>query len=201
MRILERDIALRVVIEAYARYDCSKKGLPIPDFPRWNWSHADEIDKAMDSAQLKTGIPAGYLFWDKVELTISVIRDCAVFADIFPRQSRKLGLIERDGQLRGWRPKPERAWYRDVVNGLAFDDTAPFLLRPALRSEWPASWYIEDGSGRAVALVANQDRFSSQAVAIGYLGRKPDPNSRFMRREPFRELLSLGDGDNLSSRP
>lgn len=190
MRILERDVARRVVVEAYARYDCSKKGVPIPDFPSWNWSQADEIDEAMDSEHLKAGVPAGYLLWDKVGLTIPVLRDCAVFADIFPRQSRKLGLIERDGQLRAWRPKPERAWYRDVVNGHAFDDSAPFLLRPALKSEWPASWYIEDGSGRAVALVADQHKFASQVVGIGYLGRKPDPNSGFMRREPFRELLS-----------
>ena len=85
--------------------------------------------------------------------------------------------------------------YRDVVNGLTFDDTAPFLLRPALRSEWPASWYVEDGSGRAVALVANQDRFGSQVVAIGYLGSKPDQKSEFMQREPFRQLLIL---ENLS---
>ncbi len=155
----------------------------------------------MDSARLKTGIPAGYLLWDKVELTLSVLRECAVFVDIFPRQSRKLGMIERTGQLRGWRPKPERAWYGDVVTGHVFDDAAPFLLRPALRSERPASWYIEDGSGRAVALVANQDNFNPQAVAIGYLGRKPDPNSGFMRREPFRELLSLENGDNLSFKP
>jgi hypothetical protein len=198
VRILERDVARRVVVEAYARYDCSKKGLPLPDFPSWNWWHADKIDEAMDSAHLKTGVPAGYLLWDKVELTIPVLRDCAVFADIFPGQSRKLGFVERAGRLTGWTPKPERTWYRDVVDGRVFDDAAPFLLRPSLKSERPASWYIEDGSGRAVALVANHDRFSSQAVAIGYLGRNPDPNSGFMRREPFRELLSLEKGDNLS---
>jgi hypothetical protein len=58
MRILQRDIARRVVVEAYPRYECSKKGLPIPDFSRWNWSQANEIDKAMASAQLKTGVPA-----------------------------------------------------------------------------------------------------------------------------------------------
>jgi len=104
-----------VVVESYERYDCSKKGLPIPDFSRWNWSQANEIDKAMASAQLKTGVPAGYVLWDKVELTFSDLRESAVVADIFPNQSRKLGLIESAGQLRGWKPKRERSWYTNVV--------------------------------------------------------------------------------------
>jgi hypothetical protein len=144
----------------------------------------------MASAQLKTGVPAGYVLWDKVELTLSDLRESAVVADIFPNQSRKLGLIESAGQLSGWKPKPERSWYSNVVNGHAFDETAPFLLRPALRNECPASWYIEDGSGRAVAIVANQQKFSSQVVGIGYLGRKPEMSSAFMQRDPFRELSS-----------
>jgi hypothetical protein len=92
MRILHRHIERRVVVESYARYDCSKKRLPIPDFSRWNWSQANEIDKAMASAQLKTGVPAGYVLWDKVELTFSDLRESAVVADIFPNQSRKLVL-------------------------------------------------------------------------------------------------------------
>ena len=190
MRILQRDIERRVVVESYARYDCSKKGLPIPDFSRWNWSQANEIDKVMASAQLKTGVPAGYVLWDKVELTFSDLRESAVVADIFPNQSRKLGLIESAGQLSGWKPKPERSWYSNVVNGHAFDETAPFLLRPALRNECPASWYMEDGSGRAVAIVANQQKFSSQVVGIGYLGRKPDMSNAFMQRGPFGQLLT-----------
>src|SRR5712671_6842408 len=97
MRILQRDIERRVVIESYARYDCSKKGLPIPDFSRWNWSQANEIDKAIASAQLKAGVPAGYVLWDIVELTFPDLCESAVVADIFPNQSRKLGLIESAG--------------------------------------------------------------------------------------------------------
>jgi hypothetical protein len=63
------------------------------------------------------------------------------------------------------------------------------LLRPAVSQEFPARWYIEDGSGRAVAFVANQHIFDpSHPLAIGYLGRKPDPQSTFMQ-EKFRELL------------
>ena len=63
------------------------------------------------------------------------------------------------------------------------------LLRPAVSGESPACWYIEDGSGRAIAFLKNQHIFRpSQTLAIGYLGRKSDPLSSFMR-EKFRELL------------
>jgi len=178
-----------MVIEAYAKYDCSKKGRPIPDFATWEWSSADGIDEEMRCAGLKQGVPAGYLLWDRAELTLPVLRDCAVFGGMFPEQPRKLGLIERNGALIGWKPDRECAWFREVVDGLVFDETAPFLLRPAVRAEKPASWYVEDGSGRAVALLANQHRFnSSQTVGIGYLARTPDENSSFMK-QTFPELL------------
>jgi hypothetical protein len=63
------------------------------------------------------------------------------------------------------------------------------LLRPAVRAESPACWYIEDGSGRAVAFVANQHIFDpSQILAIAYLARNPDPHSSFMLTE-LPELL------------
>ena len=63
------------------------------------------------------------------------------------------------------------------------------ILRPAVPIEFPARWYVEDGSGRAVAFVANQAVFGpSQILARGYLGREPDVSSSFMQ-EKFRELL------------
>ena len=73
--------------------------------------------------------------------------------------------------------------------GQALDDTAPMLLRPAVRGESPAYWYIEDGSARATTFVTNQHLFTpSQTLAIGYLGNQPDVHSSFMQNK-FRELL------------
>jgi len=191
MRLVERGLDRRVVIEAYARYDCSKKGRTIPDFATWDWSQANGIDEAMRRAELKTGVPAGYLLWDKVELTLSDLRDCAVFAEIFPAQPQKLGLIEEAGQLVRWRCDPARPWCQEIISGHTLDEAAPLLLRPAVKSESPASLYIEDGSGRAITLVANQDKFScSQTLAIGFLGSKPDRSSAFMQQH-FRELLNV----------
>ena len=173
----------------YAKYDCLKKDRPMPAFATWDWGQADTNDREMCCAQLKTGVPAGYLLWDEIEVTISDLRECAVDVTIFPQKPRKLGLLEDAGELVGWKPERANHWYEGITKGQTFDESASLLLRPAVSGESPASWYIEDGSGRAVAFVANQHIYNrSQVLAIGYLGRQPDPSSSFMR-EKFRELL------------
>ena len=78
MRIRKQNIERRAVIEAYAKYDCSQTGRATPVFATWDWSQADAIDKEMCGAHLKTGVPAGYLLWDEIELTVSDLRECAV---------------------------------------------------------------------------------------------------------------------------
>lgn len=191
VRVRKQDIDRRTVIEAYVRYDYMKKklGISVPDFNSWNWAEADAIDNTMASADLKKGIPAGYLLWDQVEVTISDLRECAVDASFFPDKPRPLGLLESAGFLRCSKPDPIKTWYERILHGETFDETAPMLIRPAVRAESPAYWYVEDGSGRATALIANQHIFDqSKTVAIGYLGRKPDRSSSFMQ-EHFHELL------------
>jgi hypothetical protein len=138
MLVCKRDIERRTVIEAYARYDCSKTGRPMPDFATWDWSHADAIDWNMACTKLKTGVPAGYLLWDKVEVTMSDLRECAVLGNIFPSRSRMLGLIELSGALVDWRPDRPTSWHDRIVGGQTFDETAPLMLRPAVKREFPA---------------------------------------------------------------
>ena len=173
MRTIERGIKRRAVIEAYAKYDCAKKGRLRPDFRTWNWLDADAIDGEMQRAGLKIGVPAGYLLWDKVEVTIPDLRECAVVDGIFPGKSRKLGLIELSNGLAGWKPNRAALWYDDIVQGRTFDESAPLMFRPAVKAEAPASWYVEDGSGRAIAFIANQIRFApSRVLAIGFFGTR-----------------------------
>jgi hypothetical protein len=188
MRIRKQNIERRAVIEAYAKYDCPRKGCATPAFATWDWSQADAIDKEMCGAHLKTGVPAGYMLWDEIELTVSDLRECAVDIRIVSGQSRRLGSVGA-GELATWTPDRPAIWCKVIAGGHTFDETAPMLLRPAVSGESPACWYIEDGSGRAIAFLKNQHTFSpSQTLAIGYLGRKPDPHSSFMQKE-FRELL------------
>src|ERR1039458_2646308 len=165
MRVIEQGVGRRTVIETYAEYDCSKKHGPLPNFEDWDWSSADALDSELCCAGLKCGVLAAYLLWDKVELTLSDLRDCAVLAGVFQQQS--LELIEQAGCLVGWTPRGVTTWYARICEGEALDETEPLILRPALPSESPADFYVEDGSGRAVALLQNQARFApAQSLAI-----------------------------------
>jgi hypothetical protein len=200
MRILQEGVSRRTVIESYAKYDFQKKrnSESLPDFNEWSWSEADAIDEELHRAGLKTGIPAGYLLWNIVQITIPDFRECAVVGGIFAGQiHRQLGLIEQNGGLANWEDKLFQhlgnrqvpSWFDYIKHGGVLADSAPFLLRPSVSSEHPARWYVEDGSGRAVTFVANANAFGpSDAVAIAYLGTLPDPSSKFMRTR-FPELL------------
>ena len=172
------------MIEAYAKYDCGKKQTPLPDFDTWDWSDANSIDDSMCRSHLKVGIPAGYLLWDEVEVTMADLLQCAVEGGIIPGQPRMLGLVRPDRLV--CRPGN---WHDHITHGGTFDENSPMLLRRAVAVESPARWYVEDGSGRAITFVAHQNLFDHEStLAIGCLGREPDRNSRFMR-EKFRELL------------
>ena len=200
MRIVQEGVSRRDIIESYAKYDFQKKrnSETLPDFDGWNWSSADAIDEELGRAGLKTGIPAGYLSWNIVQIMIPDFRECAVVGGIFAGQMhRQLGLIEQNGGLGNWEGKllqhlgsrPVPLWYDSIKQGVVLDDSAPFLLRPAVFSERPARWYVEDGSGRAVTFVANAKAFAPlEEVAAGFLGTVPDASSKFMRTH-FAELL------------
>ena len=184
----------RTVIDEYIRYDSSKNDKPPPDTSNWDWSTADIIDSALMAAHYKHGIPAGFTEWVRVSLTIDDLRLCAVTASISNElgcRARDLGTLQADGSLVGWRPRsPAPAWFSSLEIGTPLSAKEPFLLRPAVLSEAPAKWYLEDGSGRATMIVANADRFDAELpAAYGFLGTVADPSSTFMASR-FRELLS-----------
>ena len=83
-RVAKLGIDRKTVIEAYARYDRRKKGLPALDLTGWNWSSADMIDEEMRRAELKPGILAGYQLWDEVTISMMDLRECAVEEKVIP---------------------------------------------------------------------------------------------------------------------
>ncbi|MGO8718221.1 MAG: hypothetical protein ACLQMO_03250 [Acidobacteriaceae bacterium] len=183
----------REVIESYSRYDFHKKhpDLPLPDLKEWDWSSADAIDDQMCRSNLKMGVPAGYELWDEVLLSLDDLRQCAVHNVInegLGTRMRMLGDLDARGLLEGWLPPAERAWHLDIATGKVPDEGGPLLLRPAVWGEFPAKWYVEDGSGQATAFVKYRSRFNPSAVlAKGFLGTMIDPRSKFMR-EHFQKL-------------
>ena len=115
MKTIKYGVDRRTVIEAYARYDCDKNNREIPDFSAWDWSGADSIDCEMRRAHLKVGIPAGYRLWDHIEISISDLHECAVLGSIFPVEQRALGLLERAGEFKDWKPDRITTWF-DKIN-------------------------------------------------------------------------------------
>lgn len=178
----------------YAKYDYHKKhpDLPLPNFGEWDWSSADAIDAQMRRSNLKMGVPAGYELWDEVLLTLDDLRQCAVHNVInegIGTRMRMLGDLDARGFLERWQPPFERAWHLNIASGKIPDESGPLLLRRAVQGEFPAKWYVEDGSGRATAFVKYRSHFDPSAgLASGFLGMTIDPRSKFMR-EHFQELL------------
>jgi hypothetical protein len=194
MQTIRTEVSRRDVIENYAKYDYRKKhsSLSAPDFEQWDWSNADAIDAFMCESGLKKGVPAGFELWDEVSLTVDDLRECAVVDGINKKlgtNMRMLGDLDAQGFLQEWQPPSHRDWYVSISSGTLPDDIGPMLLRPAVRCESPAKYYIEDGSGRGAALVKHGSLFNPSAVvAVGFLGKTIDRESRFMF-EHLRELL------------
>ena len=187
MKTTRRGIERREVIESYVRYDCGKKGQAAPQLQAWDWDHADAIDVELRQAELKCGILAGYIKWDFAALSVDDLRGCAVQRGILA--SQVLSVAERSGALGNWRPDRPNEWLERLRRGEPLEESAALVLRPAVSSERPARWYVEDGSGRALAILSSAPAFEGvDPVAFAYVGCIPDSESTFMKKR-FGELL------------
>lgn len=189
MQVRERGIERRKVIEFYVTYESAKKELAPPNFSAWDWANADALDRELERAKLKHGIVAGYLEWDLAELNLDDLRRCAIVNSILPNQPQALSLLEARAYVQSWKPDRQSLWYGQVCGGKTLDQSAALILRPAVSTEAPAEWYLEDGSGRALVLLANASVFDvAQVVGVAYRGCVPDPDSSFLKKR-FPPLL------------
>jgi hypothetical protein len=186
------------VITAYVNYDARKKNNPIPkNLADWPWSDPNALDFELSRCKLfKHGIITGYKTWQEVQLSRLDLLNCAVVNDMFrdfhsPSEHlpRVLNKLIHHPVFRQWKPDRPTEWYEWLESGKPFPDDWPLILRPAVRSEAPAKWYIEDGSGRAVCFLRRLCNHPEEnGTAVGYLGVEPDFGSKFMQQR-FRELL------------
>ena len=193
MKTIETNIERKFVINEYLRYDAFKKNKPLPNTENWWWHDPNALDIELCQHGYKHGILAGYLLWSKVSLTIEDFRKCAVVNSIAPeeKERRDLGYLEHTIELR---PKEYHTWIDKIINCETFCENEPFILRRAVQNEYDAKWYLEDGSGRAAAIIAKAKEYQNKyglehPIAFGYLGTKPDLESYFMRSK-FPSLLS-----------
>lgn len=102
-----------------------------------------------------------------------------------PGEPQALCQLVLRGKLAEWIPKGSPDWWSLIGNGSDLDVKSALIARPALRSEGPAKWYIEDGSGRALALLQRILRYGEvHRTAWAYLGHEPDERSAFIREHP-----------------
>ena len=156
----------------------------------WDWSSADDLDRKLGAAGFKTGIIAGYTFWKPIELDSRDLANCAIFTGLFPDLPRVLSQLSRLPEFETWKLNGAKEWFERLDGGGEYPKDWLLILRPGVRSEYPAKWYVEDGSGRAVCFFRRLIRTSDNTSrAYGYLGVTPDRDSSFMR-DNFPELLS-----------
>jgi hypothetical protein len=191
--IIERHIVTREeVIRFYATYDRRKKGRShLPDLDAWPWGDPDGLDRKLADNGLKEGVLAAYRTWKFVKLGVADLLECAVVNTIFPRKPQALCQLMLLGKLAEWLPIGDPEWWRLMGNGSELGADSALIARPALRSEAPAKWYLEDGSGRALALLQRIVRYGEIGrTAWAYLGHEPDEQSAFIKSRPELKALS-----------
>ena len=182
MKVQQTDITREEVIRFYAEYDRRKKGQAQVDFTSWAWADPDRLDRKLKDVGLKDGVLAAYRAWDLATLGIPDLLECAVVNHIFPSEPQAVGQLVLRGKLADWLPKGAPSWWCSLANGLDLGREEALILRPALPSEAPANWYLEDGSGRALALVQRILRYGETSrIAWAYVGKTPDEHSRFIK--------------------
>ena len=108
---------------------------------------------------------------------------------MFPGLPRVLSQLSRLSEFETWKPDREVEWFEQLERGGDYPREWPLILRPAVTGEFPAKWYVEDGSGRATCFFRRLLRSSDYSRrGCGYLGVCPDRDSAFMRTH-FSTLL------------
>ena len=154
MRVERDGVTREKVVRFYAAYDRRKKGQsPLSDIDTWPWADPDGIDRKLAENCLKHGVLAAYRTWRLVEFGVADLLECAVVNSIFPGEPQVLGQLALRGKLAEWLPTGAPEWWRLIGNGSDLKIESALIVRPAVQSEAPAKWYLEDGSGRSIALL------------------------------------------------
>ncbi len=174
------------VVTFYAQYDRRKKTQLAPsDLPSWPWDDPAGLDAKLGQNGLKPGVLAAYKAWWLVDLSLADLLECAIVNHIFKGQPQSLSLLVLRGAIETWQPKGKPEWHEPLQRGDAFPHEWAIIIRPSVKSEHPAKWYVEDGAGRVLSLLQRMlGNAECWRVAYGYLGIIPDERSTFVRSRP-----------------
>ncbi len=188
MKIIEEHVTRRDVITYYVKYDRKKKNMPaIENLESWSWNDPKAIDEQLKNNNLKSGVLSAYREWQLTRLDYADIAGCAIVNHIFRGQPQALGRISQS-LIANFKPLNNPDWWEKLSSGSDITRESALILRPSVSSERPATWYIEDGSGRALALFQRMLLYSEfSRTAYAYIGIIPDEGSHFIIEHP--ELL------------
>lgn len=187
MIVLRDGVTREEVIRFYAAYDLrKKKGLPLPtDMDSWPWDDASGLDEKLRENQLKAGVLSAYRTWQLVRFGVEDLLNSAIVNHIFPGAPQALSELASSGKIEDWLPNEEREWWGPIRDGAEPSADWALIARPSVLSERPAKWYLEDGSGRGLALVQRILRFKElDRTAFVYLGSEADKRSSFIASRP-----------------
>jgi hypothetical protein len=187
VKVEKVDIAREEVIRFYVNYDLRKKSRPlVPDaeFLAWPWDDPEGLDQKLGDRQLKKGVLAAYRSWKLVRFDVANLLECAIVNHIFPGEPQALSELLLRGKLAEWLPLGAPEWWGQLGSGSEFDQDSALVVRPALNTEAPAKWYLEDGSGRALALLQRILRYGEiNRTVRAYLGYVCDERSPFIKSQ------------------
>jgi hypothetical protein len=149
MRVTKDHVTREEVIRAYAKYDRRKKAQSLlpSDIDGWPWDDPVELDSKLRANGLKSGVLAAYRDWQLAEFSLSDLLKCAIYNGIFRGEPQALCQLVLIGKVASWAPDRETGWWDTIRGGDELGVDSPKIIRPSVRSEKPAKWYIEDVSG------------------------------------------------------
>ncbi len=182
LRRCHREEVTRFCVE----YDRRKKGQPaLSDLDSWAWHDARGLESKLREHDLKPDVLPAYTSWWFIELSVADLLECAIVNHIFPGHPQQLSLLLLRGLVDSWQPDGTPEWHSPLQQGESFPPEWALLLRPSVKDERPAKWYVDDGSGRALSLLQRILRHSeSWRVAFAYLGWLPDEKAAFIQSHP-----------------
>lgn len=127
-----------------------------------------------------------------LKLSFDDLGECAVVNHILNASisDRRLSSISEIEEFIKWRPNGNPVWY-EIIKNYNYDKWEEhnfFIIRQSVKLEKPAKYYIEDGSGRAMALYQKFKINNNCDLKIKcYLGKNAC-SSQFMK-EKYPELL------------
>jgi hypothetical protein len=175
------------VIRAYAKYDRRKKAQSLlpPDIDEWPWDDPGELDSKLRANGLKSGVLAACREWQLAEFSLPDVLECAIYNGIFRGEPQALCQLVLIGKVAGWAPDRKTDWWDAIRGGEELGVDSPMIIRQSVRCEEPAKWYIEDGSGRALALLQRVLRNGEMhRTGWAYVGLEPDICSSFIASRP-----------------